>query len=141
MGIWLAQAVGWVPPVPLLALAWFFGRTLRPGSVPLIERICRRAFPSPSARMCRYTRGLTALWCGYFVACAFVSALLPPTDGAAFGRLGAAIWLGSVLLFVGEWAVRKRVFPDERFPGLVQQLRDTCLEWRPRRAAGSTGGR
>lgn len=115
-----------VPIAVLLWLAFFFGRTLRRGSVPLIEQIARLSEQELPAPICRYTRRLTAIWCGYFVASALVSlvARLP------FGWTSALISSGAVLLFVSEHRLRRRFFPDRKFPGLVQQLRDTWIVWR-----------
>jgi uncharacterized membrane protein len=117
-----------VPPLILLCLAYFFGRTLRPGALPLIERIARQGKPGLSEPLRRYTRRLTALWCGYFIAAALCTA----TAGPAFAQVNALVWAGTVVLFVGERWLRPRFFPTEEFPGLLQQLRDTLSVWRSR---------
>ena len=111
-------------------LAVFFGRTLRAGQTPLIERIARVSDPALSPPLCRYTRRLTALWCGYFV----VAALLSVSLGDVVPVAGVLVWLGSALLFVGEHRLRPRLFPGQAFPGLVQQVRDTWSVWHPRQA-------
>lgn len=132
----LADAQGWaglryLQPLIFLWLAFFFGRTLRPGGTPLIERVARRSNAMLPPPLCRYCRWLTAIWCGYFVAAAALSVVLGASGGsAAFGQLGLAVLAGSVLLFVGEHRVRPRIFPNEVFPGLLQQLRDTWSIWR-----------
>lgn len=118
----------WVSPLVLLWLAWFFGRSLRPGSSPLIERIARRGIPDLPEPLCRYTRRLTAVWCAYFVAAAGLVALAD----AGYAVASLAVWGGSVLLFVGERWVRPRLFPGQVFPGLAQQVRDTASLWRAR---------
>jgi len=133
----LAHAHGWagmryLQPLVLLWLAFFFGRTLRPGTTPLIERVAAATNAMLPAPVSRYTRWLTAVWCGYFVLAAALSAVLGASGGATLGRFGIAILIGSVLLFVGEHWVRKRIFPHEAFPGLLQQLRDTWGVWRTR---------
>ena len=110
-------------------LAVFFGRTLRPGQVPLIERIARVSDPAMTLPLRRYTRRLTAIWCGYFV----IAALLSASIGHAFRGTGLLVLLGSVLLFVGEHWLRPRLFPGLAFPGLVQQVRDTWSVWHPRK--------
>jgi uncharacterized membrane protein len=69
-------ALRYLSPVILLGLALFFGRTLRPGHTPLIERIARRSTAILSDALCRYTRRLTAIWCGYFVGAAALSAIV-----------------------------------------------------------------
>ena len=115
---------------PVLVLAWlvvFFGRTLRAGQTPLIERIARVSDPALSPSLCRYTRKLTAAWCAYFL----MAAVLSWTVALPFGLSGALVAVGSVLFFVVEHRVRSRLFPDEAFPGLVQQLRDTWRVWHP----------
>jgi len=119
----------YVPPLVLLWLALFFGRTLRAGHTPLIERIARRSNPALSAALCRYTRRLTLVWCLYFI----VAAVLTAAATLAYGYLSIAVWSGTVLLFVGERLIRPWLFPAEAFPGLLQQLRDTVSIWRPRR--------
>ena len=115
-------------PLVLLWLAFFFGRTLRAGQVPLIERIARRGNPALGAALCRYTRRLTAIWCVWFI----VAAVLSVTARLPYGILSLVVWGGTVLLFVGERLIRPWFFPAEVFPGLVQQVRDTLSIWRPR---------
>ena len=116
----------------VLMLGWlcfFFGRTLAPGQVPLIERIARVSDPDLKPPLQRYTRLLTALWSAWFAAAALLALW-------AIGRspinVGAWVGPGSALLFVGEHGLRRLVFPGERFPGLVQQVRDTWTVWHPR---------
>lgn len=129
----LASLVGsglrYVPPLVLLWLAYFFGRTLRAGTTPLIERIARHSNPALPAALQRYTRHLTAIWCAYFIIAAAVTA----TANLAYGPLSLAVWAGTVVLFIGERWVRPKLFPGEAFPGLTQQLRDTWSIWRTRR--------
>ena len=108
-------------------LAVFFGRTLRPGQVPLIERIARVSEPAMTLPLRRYTRRLTAVWCGYFV----IAALLSVSIGHLLPGTGVLVLLGSAVLFVGEHWLRPRLFPGQAFPGLAQQLRDTWSVWHP----------
>ena len=121
----------YVPVLVLLWLAFFFGRTLRSGATPLIERIARRGNPVLSVTLCRYTRRLTAIWCAYFLA----AAALTLAAHAGVSSFGLAVAAASTLLFVGEYWVRLMLFPGESFPGLVQQVRNTLSVWRPRREA------
>ena len=130
LGARLAQVLHWVSPLVLVWLAFCFGRTLRPGAMPLIERIGRRAIAAPSVRLCRYTRRLTALWCAYFVVAAGFSVLTLGIGRYGYVGLGAVIWCGTLLLFIGEWVLRKALFPGVAFPGLLQQVRDTWTVWR-----------
>jgi uncharacterized membrane protein len=119
----------------VLVLAWlalFFGRTLAPGRVPLIERIARVSDPQLKPELARYARALTAVWSAYFVLAALLALLA--LFGAVPWSLHAGIWvgLGSAALFVGEHWLRRWIFPAERFPGLAQQVRDTWSVWHPR---------
>lgn len=128
----LDEAVLW-RAAPALMIGWlaiFFGRTLLPGRVPLIERIARVSEPAMPPALRRYTRRLTAIWCAYFV----VAALLTMLPGQAFARIGPLVGLGSALLFVGEHWLRPHLFPGHAFPTLLQQLRDTWQVWHPRKA-------
>lgn len=116
--------------VPVVALVWLavvFGRTLRASQTPLIERIARISLPALSPSLCRYTRGLTAAWSAYFL----LAALLSLTTVLPFGLTGALVWVGSLLLFVGEHQLRSYLFPGQAFPGLFRQVRDTWRVWRP----------
>lgn len=124
----LASSLRWLGPLLLLGLAVFFGRTLRPGAVPLIERIARQSKPMLPTAVSRYTRRLTAVWCVYFV----VAAALMVVSDLAWLALGAMVWAGTLVLFVGERWMRPWFFPGEQFPGLAQQVRDTWSVWRTR---------
>ena len=125
----LDAALAW-RAVTLLMLGWlafFFGRTLRPGREPLITRIARVSDPGLAPPLCRYTRRLTAVWCGYFV----LTALTMLAWGGSLPAAGLLVWIGTIVLFVGEHWLRPHLFPGERFPSLRQQLRDTLHVWRP----------
>ncbi|MGK2952762.1 MAG: hypothetical protein ACSLEZ_10310 [Thiobacillus sp.] len=117
------RAVSVVVPI---WLALVFGRTLRAGDVPLIERIARVSASALPPALCRYTRRLTAVWCAYFA----IAALLPLTVSLPFGGTSALVWSGMAVLFVGEHRLRAHLFPGQDFPGLMQQLRDTWSVWR-----------
>lgn len=127
----LAAGLRYVPTLFLLWLAFFFGRTLRPGVTPLIERIARVGKPDLCPALCRYTRRLTAMWTVYFV----VAAILVAAAKLGFERASVGIAAASGLFFFGEIWVRRWLFPREWFPGLVQQIRDTVSVWRPRSGA------
>jgi uncharacterized membrane protein len=132
MAIDLASAWRAIAFLMLGWLALFFGLTLRAGREPLITRIARLSEPQLPAAMARYTRRLTAIWCGYFV----VMAVLCLVFGRAAPWLGALAWIGTAVLFIGEPRWRPRLLPGHRFPGLRQQLQDTLRVWRPRRPDG-----
>ncbi len=114
--------------ISLMVLAWlamFFGRTLRPGQTPLIERFARVSNPAMSPEFCIYTRRLTAIWCAYFIFAAVVSG----AANYAPASTGVFVWMGTILLFVGEHRLRPMFFPGQKFPGLLQQVRDTWHVW------------
>ncbi len=119
--VWRAFSV-----LVLCWLAFFFGRTLLAGQVPLIERIARVSDPDMPEPVLRYTRHLTAIWAVYFV----LAAMLTLLGGLPAGG-GAWVAIGSIFLFVGEHRLRPRFFPGRTFPGLAQQLRDTWRVWNP----------
>ena len=127
----LAPALDYLPTLVLLWLAFFFGRTLRPGDLSLIERIARVGKPELSPALCRYTRRLTAMWTLYFLAAAIITVLARPGPE----RAGLGVATVSALFFVGEMLIRRLLFPREWFPGPMQQVRDTVSVWRPRRDA------
>ena len=115
--------------VPVLALSWlaiFFGRTLRAGETPLIQRIARVRDPELTPSLCRYTRRLTYIWTMYFVIAAASVALLDVP------WLGVTAAFGALLLFVGEHRLRPLLFPGMSFPNLLQQVVDTASVWRRR---------
>jgi uncharacterized membrane protein len=131
---WLRSLHGgsfwWLASIAMLGwLAFFFGRTLRPGGAPLIERIASIGDPAMTPALRRYTRRLTAVWSAYFV----LAALLCLAAGPSWAGAGAWVWVGTVVLFVGEHRLRPRLFPGKSFPGLVQQVRDTWAVWHPRK--------
>lgn len=151
--LWVAQRSALLPvllvlpPVLFTALvAWWFGRTLRPGSVPLITRIvcamelARAEDLAPALQ--RYTRRLTALWAALLAAMALANMLLglfAVPDGV-LARLGHPSvvevpqvmwsWFANLLnygivglVFVIEYLVRVRLFPDRPYRSLPDFLR------------------
>lgn len=112
----------------ILALIWLavvFGRTLRLGQIPLVERFARVGSPVMTPEFCIYTRRLTCIWCGYFIFAAVVSGLA----NYAPVSMGVFIWIGSIVLFVGEHRLRSKFFPGQNFPSLLRQIRDTWHVW------------
>ncbi len=132
------------PPVPLLlppvlipaSIAWMFGRTLRPGTTPLVERVARgfHAPAVPAPRIIAYARRVTWAWTLLLAAVATINAALivnlvpgglielagfvprwpvTPALFAFFGNSGTYLLIGG--MFVVEFAVRVWRFPDYRF--------------------------
>lgn len=128
--IWVA--LRYWPPLILLWLAVFFGKTLRAGATPLIERVARRSAQPLPPPLRRYTRWLTRIWCAYFAAAATLMAICIADSPITYGAWSLGVWTGTAVLFIGERLMRPRLFPHEVFPGLLQQLRDTWHVWRAR---------
>ncbi len=131
-----------LPPILMIGLmAWVFGTTLRRGRMPLIERIIRTLDGSQDdldEDVIRYARRLTGVWTALFVVLAVINtalALCADPGGLllSFGvqpavTLPLELWslfanvLNYVLvaaLFVGEFAFRRRRFPQQPYRGLL----------------------
>lgn len=116
LGWYAAATTGYALFLPSLAvnllLAWFFGRTLVAGRVPLVTSLARvvHAVPALPPAIERYTRAVTATWCAFFVAMAAVSAALaafaPLAIWSLFANVAAAPLAAA--MFVGEYAYRRR---------------------------------
>jgi uncharacterized membrane protein len=121
------------------ALALLFGLTLRAGEVPLITAMGESIHEVMTPAMRRYTRRLTAMWAGYFVAMIGVSVLLYSLAPWPWWSLYCNVLtpLAVVVLFVGEHVWRLFVHPEfERVP-----LLRVMHAYRQRRAqpAGAAG--
>ena len=121
LGTWWVSAAWtygvFVPPVASFALfLWFFGRTLRSGREPLVTSIARFVHGTLTPEIERYTRGVTVAWCGFFAAIAAASIVLavaaPFAVWSFFANVLAYPLVG--LMFAGEYAIRRRRFPDFR---------------------------
>jgi uncharacterized membrane protein len=135
-----------LPPILLNAfMAWVFGHTLLRGRTPLIERMIHALHGGPSeldADIVAYARRLTQVWASLFLLLAIVNFGL-----AAFARPGGlllaagfdpgiavplGIWslFANVLnylivgaLFVVEYWLRRRRFPQQTYRGLLDFTR------------------
>ena len=105
----------------MLALAFVFGRTLLPGVEPLCTRFARLVHGSIEPRRAAYTRRLTATWTVFFLAIAGASCALYLANEREAWSLFANILtpLLVIALFVIEYAVRRRVLPDEDPVGIL----------------------
>lgn len=136
----------YLPPIAVNAgLGWLFGRTLRAGQVPLIERLVR-AMHAPDETLdpaiAPYARRLTLAWTLLFVvlgsvnlalaACAMPGGLLasvgiePPYPVAretwsAFANLWNYLLVAAFFLL--EYAWRLRRFPQQPYAGLYDFMR------------------
>jgi len=91
-----------------LAIAWLFGRTLRPGAVPLVTQMARAVHGTLPARIETYTRHVTVAWTLFMLVLCALSVLLfalaPLRVWSAFANL---LLLPLVaLMFLAEYAYR-----------------------------------
>jgi uncharacterized membrane protein len=108
-----------------LALALWFGATLRPGHEALIVRLARRSGEVSAASGLAYRRRLTLAWTLYFAAVAGVSTLLfflaPLNAWSVFANLLTLPLL--VAMFAAEYAVRLRTHPELCHGGIMRSVR------------------
>ena len=152
LGVWTLHEAGLVRvpmllvPVAFVALvAWWFGRSLRAGRMPLITRIVARMEDVPADALApdlrSYTRGLTAAWSGLLAVLALLNLLLSVVavpDGL-LATLGAPSplpitrtqwsWFANISnygviggFFIAEYQLRKRRFPG-RYDSSLHFLR------------------
>lgn len=131
------EFIVYAPPLAAFAfMAFFFYRTLRPGSVPLITRVARMEHPDLPPDMARHARLLTWAWSLCFMLMFVVALVLAPL-------LPLEVWsrwvhgLGYVLpgaLFLGEYAYRQLRFRERHhgsllvlIPNIVAASRDAAL--------------
>jgi uncharacterized membrane protein len=135
-----------LPPVLLNGImAWLFGRTLRQGETPLIERAAR-TMRGPGAvigpDVVAYARGVTQVWTGLFVALAAIDLLLAVLarpggllltaglDPPVTVPIGAWSLFANVLSYVFiaatfgiEFVIRGRRFPNPPYRGFLDFAR------------------
>ena len=108
-----------------LALAWSFGMTLRRGEKALItglaEGLHGRLNQPFTPALAQYTRGVTALWTGYFLAMLAVSALLYALAPWPWWTLYCTVFtpLSAAALFVTEYLWRYHRHPE--FPKVTMR--------------------
>ena len=106
------------------AMGLAFGRTLMPGSTPMVSRFAAVVHGKLSPRLARYTRGVTLAWVVYFVFTSLVSILLfcaaPPAVWSGFVNLLSLPLLAA--MFAGEYLVRMLVIPAAERTGFFQAV-------------------
>ena len=119
------QLALFLPPVLLpLVLSLSFGLTLLPEHTPMITAIALAVHGSLPEPLMRYTCRLTLFWALFSFALALIALPLAWTG---------PLWLWSVhtnfiayalvaTVFVGEYALRRRWFPDHPHPGFLDYL-------------------
>ena len=138
--VYFSDSMGFIAYAPPLAafafMAFFFYRTLRPGSEPLITRVARMEHPDLPPDMARHARMLTWAWSLCFVLLFVVALVLAPL-------LQLDMWsrwvhgLGYIIpaaLFLGEYAYRHYRFRERHhgsllllIPNIVAASRDAAL--------------
>lgn len=103
-----------------IGLAWLFGRTLRPGVVPLIERFARLEHPEGvPADLLPYARRVNWIWTLFFVGLAVATVLMAAVTSTETLSLFTNIisWVLIVLLHLSEHCYRMWW----RFPSLTHR--------------------
>ncbi|HXI47119.1 MAG TPA: hypothetical protein VNH39_00925 [Steroidobacteraceae bacterium] len=106
-------------------LAFSFGRSLLGGRVPLCTQFADKLHGPLSALELRYTRSVTVAWVIFFVLNIAVSCVLfefaPLRVWSLFVNFFSLPLI--LLMFVAEYAVRRRVLPQVQRNGLIATLR------------------
>lgn len=109
----------YIPPllIPLLLLI-YFGKTLLHNEIPLITAIADAARGPLTPAMQIYTRKLTQVWCLIFALLIVESLML-----ISFYNLSVWSWATNfvnyillAIIFIGEFAFRKKKFPEHDHP-------------------------
>jgi uncharacterized membrane protein len=128
MGDWLRLHYQWIfflehaGMQSLLCIG--FGRTLAEGQTPLVSRFAATVHGPLSPQLQRYTRGVTWAWTLYFGLMATLSVLLfslaPMAWWSTFANLLGLPLV--VLMFVGDYVVRRCLLPRDQVAGLWQAV-------------------
>ena len=128
-GLWLAGAalvfcallglagepalLRWYPVLLNLMLLVLFGLSLKFGP-PVVERLARLREPELPEHAVRYTRKVTLVWAGFFLANALLISALTLWAPLAWWMLytGLIAYALMGLLFAAEWLIRQRVRRD-----------------------------
>lgn len=106
-------------------LSFTFARSLLPGRIPLCTYWADRLHGPLPAVVARYTRSTTAAWAVFFALLTCASLLLyqyaPLRIWSLFSNFVTIPLV--VLMFIGEYAVRRKRLPPEHRTGLWQSMR------------------
>ena len=107
-----------------LALASWFGSTLRQGGDPLVSALARRVHRGLTPAMARYTRNVTLAWTLYFLGMAAASlALFAAGDFARWSLLANILTpVLTAAFFIGEYLVRYLLHPEFERVSLLQAV-------------------
>ena len=131
------QFIVYAPPLAAFAfMAYFFHRTLRPGSEPLITRVARMEHPDLPPDMARHARMLTWIWSLCFVLLFLVALVLAPLlELDVWSRWVHALgYIVPATLFLGEHVYRHARFRERQhgslrvlIPNIVKVSRDAAV--------------
>jgi uncharacterized membrane protein len=125
------------------ALLVYFAGTLLPGHTDIVTRVAQRLNPHFHSGMRSYTRRVCIAWCVFFIAQIITSALL-------FWLAPVRWWLLFInalnvplvlLMFLGEYAIRRRRFPGRQSTDLAAMIRGFRGSTSPAVAPRTTGAR
>jgi uncharacterized membrane protein len=119
----------YLPPILLPAvMALWWAPTLRAGRTPFVTQIATAIRGPLSPEHAAYTRGVTILWVGVFVALALAGAATALWGSAALWSLVtnllSPLLIG--LVFAVEYAYRRHHLRHESHPGFVTFLRQVA---------------
>ena len=102
------------PALVSFGLLWFFGRTLKGGRTPLVEKIASLKTP-PEERtefFRKYCRMVTEAWCVYFAFNGVTAILLTIPEDRKYWMIytGIIIYVIMGLMFAGEFMIRMICF-------------------------------
>jgi uncharacterized membrane protein len=119
------------------ALAWFFGRTLVAGRQPLITAVALAARPATPDYLLAYSRHLTQMWTGIFIAMTLwdgaLAALAPRAAWSVMANGVNYLVIGATVAF--EYLFRRWRFRAYDHPGFVEYL-SIVVSADPRRIRG-----
>lgn len=109
--------------VPAL-LAWVFGSSLRHGRIPLVTRIADAARGGLTPALRLYTRRLTQMWTGLFLAMVASALLLLLAGRADWWSLVTNFinYAATAVIVLFEYLYRRLRFPDYDHPGFIEYL-------------------
>jgi len=102
-----------------------FTRSLRAGATPICTLLAERVHGTLTAAEIRYTRQVTAAWALFFAAIVLTELLLffnrPLIEWSFFSNFCVLPLV--LLMFCAEYAIRRRVLPQETPAGLLATMR------------------
>ena len=105
-------------------LCWFFAHTLFGGRTPIITTLARAIHSELPAKVVRYTRAVTIAWSFFFAAQIVVSLIIFNVGSIEAWSIFANVlnWPLVVLMFVIEYAFRRKVDPDFQHATINQSV-------------------